>query len=281
MIQILKSGLYTTVQDLGRLGYRHVGVPVSGAMDRFHAGLANQLINNPKDAAVLEITLQGPKLLFERPTQIVLTGADLSPTLNQQTIKNNEVVSIAEGDVMAFGKRHYGARTYLAVAGGLQSPVVMHSRSYYPPLTTSAVVKETDSIPYSSTNPPREQSHAYLNVNQKHFDTPVLEVYKGPEYELLSEEEQRLLTTREFSIGVNNRMAYQLVESFENQLASQITSAVLPGTVQLTPSGTLIILMADGQTTGGYPRVLQLSPSSIDVLAQKIKGDSVGFQLLE
>lgn len=280
MIKVLKSGLYTSIQDLGRFGYRNYGVPVSGAMDKYHSQLANQLLNNDKAAAVLEITLQGPQLLFEQDTKIVITGANLSPYLNQQLIKHNEVIAIAEGDVIEFHKRIYGSRTYLAIEGGIQTPVVMGSRSFYKSITEIALVNKKDRISYLPMKHKKQPSYTSMRVSQELFESTVLRVFKGPEFEFLSKEQQQSIEQQEFTIGLNNRMAYQLSEAFENNLPSIITSGVLPGTVQLTPSGKLIILMADSQTTGGYPRVLQLDQQGINILSQKIKGDKISFQIL-
>lgn len=280
MMTILQTGLYTSIQDQGRYGYRNVGVPISGPMDHFHARLANTLLNNPSDAAVLEITLQGPKLQFEKASSIVITGADLSPTLNDVAIKNNEIITITEGDILSFGKRIYGVRAYLAVLGGFKTPIVMNSRSYYATITGQSVIKDHDTLPYLPNDDFIGNSNASIGSMKAPFNTSLLSVYKGPEYEFLSKQQKESLRTQAFSVGLNNRMAYQLVESLTNDLPTMITSSVLPGTVQLTPSGKLIILMADCQTTGGYPRVLQLSDESLAILAQKMKGDVIGFSIL-
>ena len=280
MMTILQAGLYTSIQDQGRYGYRNIGVPISGVMDHFHASLANRLLNNPSDAAVLEITLQGPKLQFERATSIVITGANLSPTLNDIVIKNNEIIPITEGDILSFGKRIYGVRAYLAVLGGFKTPIVMNSRSYYAAISGQSVIKNHDIISYLPNDDFIGNSNVSISSIKEHFNTNLLSVYKGPEYELLSKQQKESLRTQAFTIGLNNRMAYQLVESLTNDLPTMITSGVLPGTVQLTPSGKLIILMADCQTTGGYPRVLQLSDESLANLAQKMRGDVVGFSIL-
>ena len=281
MIQVLKSGLYTTIQDLGRFGYRGYGVPVSGAMDQYHFQLANQLLNNETHAAVLEVTLQGPKLLFKADTQIVITGADLSPMLNESPIQNNAIISIRKGDVLNFGKRQYGTRAYIAIKDGFQTPKVMNSRSFYNNVTECSILKTNDSLAYNALESPKTPSYINLKPHKALFTSSALNVFKGPEYDLLTKDQQSQIDNNVFSIGINNRMAYQLSETIPNDLPSIITSAVLPGTVQLTPSGKLIILMADCQTTGGYPRVLQLSQKSINLLSQKLTGDTIKFKVLE
>ncbi|MGH7255656.1 MAG: biotin-dependent carboxyltransferase family protein, partial [Nitrospirales bacterium] len=129
LIQVERPGLLTTVQDLGRVGFQRFGLPVGGAMDRLALRLANRLIGNPDDAAGLEITITGPELTFLRDTVLALTGADLSPRLNDQPLPMWEAVAAPAGARLAFGSRRLGARTYLAVAGGLQIPRVLGSRS--------------------------------------------------------------------------------------------------------------------------------------------------------
>ena len=120
-----------------------------------------------------------------------------------------------------------------------------------------------------------------INNKIQFYETTEIDVFKGPEFHLLSKNQQEFLINSQFTISKdNNRMAYQLSEILENNLESIITSLVLPGTVQLTPSGKLIILMRDCQTTGGYPRVLQLKESAISVLAQKLTGNPINFRLI-
>jgi len=279
MIEVLKNGLYTSIQDLGRFGYRKYGVPVSGVMDEFHAVLANHILGNDQHVAVLEITLQGPSLRFHEATQIVICGADLSPKLNNQLIRLNIPVNVSKGDQLDFGVRKYGVRSYLAVQHGFQAEKILGSRSFYDGITEKANIQKGDFIPYQATTTKR-QSFANIALQKGFFSNNELKVYKGPEFDLLSKQQQKQLFNTSFSIGLNNRMAYQLNEILENNCPSIITSAVLPGTIQLTPSGTFIILMKDCQTTGGYPRILQLDAASINSLSQKHTRDSVKFTML-
>ena len=190
MMTILQAGLYTSIQDQGRYGYRNVGVPISGPMDHFHARLAKRLLNNPSDAAVLEITLQGPKLQFKKATSVVITGADLSPKLNDEAIKNNEIITIIEGDILSFGKRIYGVRAYLAVIGGFKTPIVMNSRSYYAAISGQSVIRDYDVIPYLPNDDFIGNSNESISSIKEHFNTNPLSVYKGPEYELLSKQQK-------------------------------------------------------------------------------------------
>lgn len=279
MIKVLKKGLYTSIQDLGRIGYRKYGVPISGAMDFTSASLANSVLGNDRGNAVMEVTLQGPELEFTASTFISITGADLSPVLNGEAVKQCSIIEVQENDVLGFGKRINGARSYISVAGGFQTERILNSRSYYHGITENAIVQSGDvlAIDVKSNDIPATEgaiSHSDMHIRQME-----LQVSKGPEYEWLNTAQQATLTTQTFTVGMNNRMGYQLEQLIENQLESILSSAVLPGTVQLTPSGRLIVLMRDCQTTGGYPRVLQLSSDSIDILSQKVSRDQIKFVL--
>ncbi|MCG2461789.1 biotin-dependent carboxyltransferase family protein [Flavobacteriaceae bacterium F89] len=278
MLKLLKSGLYTTVQDAGRFGYRHKGVPVAGVMDSFAAQKVNMLLENQPEAAVLEITMTGPTLEFEEDTYIALGGADMSVGLNNIPIHNYTVYKIKSGDTLSYLKLNYGFRGYLAIKDGFKSEVVLGSRSLFKPVTSVNRLKDNDQLLYTvyKSFQPKIQK---LKVDS-FLDDEVLEVDKGPEFDLLNDKHLEGLFNKEFTVAPeNNRMAYQLNESIPGHEISILTSATLPGTVQLTPSGKLIILMKDGQTTGGYPRILQLSEKAINILAQKKAGDIISLKL--
>ncbi|CAZ98707.1 biotin-dependent carboxyltransferase family protein [Zobellia galactanivorans] len=278
MLKILKSGLFTTVQDVGRYGFLDKGVPVAGFMDGFSAKKINQLLENDSASAVLEITMTGPTLLFEEATYIAIGGALLSATLNNEPVANYEVIKVSEGDILSFGKLEKGFRSYLAVKGGFKTPVVLGSRSLFSSVTKKSHLVDGEELPYETCLDFKPKI-SKLKVDS-FLEEQVLTVSKGPEYDSLSDKQLEMLFYKAFSIAnENNRMAYQLEEKIIGIKTSMITSATLPGTVQLTPSGKLIILMKDGQTTGGYPRVLQLSDRAISILSQKKYGDEVHFQL--
>lgn len=281
MVKVIKSGFYSTIQDFGRIGYQHLGVPYSGVMDCYSASIGNAILGNNKYAAVIEMTMVGATLQFNCNTNICITGADMSPKINSNAIKLCKAISVKSGDVLSFGKANYGFRSYLAVSGGFKAEVVMKSRSMYKGITNAFVLKKNDGLPISSTTLSISKN-ASIKVTKNHFTSKIIEVFKGPEFAFLSNEQQEKMLSKSFTISKeNNRMAYQLNESLANNLQPIITSSVLPGTVQLTPSGKLIILMKDCQTTGGYPRILQLKEGSVDILAQKFTGQSISFNLLE
>lgn len=279
MLKVLKSGFYTSVQDLGRFHYRNKGVPVSGVMDELSVFKANSLLENDENAAVLEITMTGPTLVFEDQTFIVLAGAEISATLNNLPISNYKVYQVASGDILSYGKLESGFRGYVAVKGGFKTKLMFGSRSFYRPITMANRLLDGNEVPFED-NILFEPKISEIKVNSFLNET-VLEVHQAPEFDILTAEQLEVLFTTEFSVSKeNNRMAYQLNETLTEHNVNMLTSATLPGTVQLTPAGKLIVLMKDGQTTGGYPRILQLSDKAIAVLAQKREGASLSFKLV-
>lgn len=279
MLKVLKSGFYTTIQDSGRFGYRNKGVPISGAMDMFSVSRLNTLLENDKNAAVLEITMTGPTLLFKKNTYIALAGAWLSPTINNEPIDNYKVYKIVEGDILSYGRLEKGFRSYLAVKNGFNTPSVLGSQSQYSPITGNKCLAEFEELDFDEFNffKPKISElkmDTYLDFN-------FLEVHKGPEFGMLSDKQLKTLFSKKFAISKeNNRMAYQLEETIGVHAYSLLTSATQPGTIQLTPAGKLIVLMKDGQTTGGYPRILQLTNKAIPILAQKKEGDKLTLKLI-
>jgi biotin-dependent carboxylase-like uncharacterized protein len=278
MLKVRRAGFFTSIQDQGRFGFRHIGVPVSGVMDAYSASIANTLLDNPEDAAVMELTMTGPTLEFEHPTYLAISGADLSPKLNEQAIRINQVHKVAKGDIISFGKLLFGFRAYLAVKNGFGTGVYMKSRSFFRPVTPLHTIRDQMEIPIESV---REYEARISSVSPEPFHKEhELEVYRGPEYDMLSDRQLEAIFAGDFTIAKeNNRMAYQLQETIPGHQTSMLTSATLPGTVQYTPAGKLILLMKDGQTTGGYPRILQLSSTAICILSQKKYGDSIKFHL--
>ena len=277
MIKILKPGLFSTIQDKGRIGLQSYGIPHSGSMDSFSSDLGNKILGNNKENAVMEITMIGPVLEFEFSTFICITGADLSPSVQNMNIPMNTVVPIKSNDILSFGALKRGLRAYIAVLGGFKTEKVYNSRSMYKNLTKAIKLTKNDTL---------EISNETLFANSKLIVDSIqdveneLMVTKGPEYSMLNSSQKSFIISHDFTVSNNyNRMAVQLKDVLENNLDSIITSAVTPGTIQLTPNGTLIILMRDCQTTGGYPRILQLEERAINSVAQLKKDSKLGFNL--
>ena len=278
MIAILHPGIYCSVQDQGRFGHTKIGVPQAGCADTYAAKMANALLKNHEKDALIEITFGQGEFKFTSDTYICLTGGDFSPKLNGKLIKMQSVFFIKKDSVLSFGKRVYGARVYLSVQGGIQTKTVYGSRSFFDGITQQKLGKGA-MLPILPIQKYADNNFSRVRVSEKHFTTIYLPCLKGPEFSKLNNEQQRKLFTP-FSISDdNNRVGYRLKESLENNLSSILTSAVLPGTVQLTPSGKCIILLQDCQVTGGYPRILQLSEIAIARVSQKITGDKIQFIL--
>ncbi len=280
-VRVLKPGFYTSIQDLGRFGFRSYGVPVSGVMDSLSAQKANLLLNNNPNAVVLEITMTGPVLEFSDKTQIAICGAEFDLSLNTASIRNDKVYSIAAGDALRFGGLKKGFRAYLAISGGLCTEKVLNSCSQYAGITSQNRLLKGDILAFENNDKPLK-SGARVNFEAIGIFDSKIEVYPGPEYELLPVNLQERLIQDSFSLSPSsNRMAIGFKELVPNNLSGITTSPVTPGTVQLTPGGSLIALMRDSQVTGGYPRVLQLSEFGICTLAQKRPGEQVEFRLKE
>jgi len=281
MVEVLKAGFYDSIQDLGRVGFQQYGVPYSGVMDHYAASLANILLGNDINEAVIEITMTGPKLKFHCNTAICISGANFIPLLNESAIENNKVIQINKNDILSFSKQDYGFRSYLAVLGGFQSEKIFGSRSMYQSITKAFKIAKNDLLPILGNTIKLNEKHASIKSNSFYMHSKTINVFKGPEFDMLSENQKKKLFSQDYTISKNNnRMAYQLEESLENNLKPIITSLVFPGTVQLTPSGKLIVLMRDCQTTGGYPRIFQLEEKALDVMAQKFSGQQIRFQMV-
>ena len=276
MIKVISKGLYTTIQDKGRFGYRNIGVPSSGYMDSESAETANLIINNPKDNPLIEATLIGPTLEFKKSAVICITGGEFSPTLNDIKISSYSAIEVNKGDILKINNSSIGSRCYISIQGTIISDTILGSKSFYHQITNSNIIEDGDIFLFKKNIRTPEQKY----IHKKFELNKTINVFRGPEFKCLSNESIKTLFNEEFSIGINNRMAYNLLEKIQDGVNSIISSGVIPGTVQLTPSGNIIILHRDSQTTGGYPRILQLNEKSLNDLAQLRTGDNIRFKLL-
>lgn len=280
MIEVIKSGLATSAQDLGRNGFAAYGVPQSGAMDRYSAKIANLLVGNSESDALLEITQFGPKLKFHVKALVAVTGLKAEIRLNEERIQMNEPFVVEKGAVLEIKRITSGTRAYLSVFGGLQTKMMLGSRSMYEGVTAQSRIKKGDFLTISAFMETKVNSLSSIRFEREDYTTNKIIVFLGPEFDLLSEKSKDDLIHNEFTISNDsNRMAYLVEEKLVNKLKSILTGPVVPGTVQLTAGGKLILLMRDCQVTGGYPRVLQLSEKSMNVLAQKKAGEKIMFEL--
>lgn len=278
MIKVLKSGLLATIQDFGRYGYVSFGVPTSGAMDMQSFKVANTILNNTINDAAIEIAYGNCEFLFTLAAEICISGADCSPKVDGENISMNRRVKVDENSVLTLNNTTNGVFSYLAVKGGIRTKKVLKSRSYYKNITGDYRLKKGDVLPIYSNE--FLDAKTFTNVKPNFFfnNSNIIKCFRGPEFYLLSDKNKHEICNKVFSVSTNhNRMGYRLLETLGNKLEQILTSSVLPGTVQLTPSGELIILMRDAQVTGGYPRILQLKEDSIAQIAQKTTNDTFVF----
>jgi biotin-dependent carboxylase-like uncharacterized protein len=279
------AGLLTTVQDLGRWGYQALGVPVAGAMDGESHRVANALAGNDASAASLEITLAGPVLEAEGAATIAIAGADIEVAVGDRVLRPPAVVQLADGQRVAFGRRHAGARAYLAVRGGIDTPVVLGSRaadlrSGFPgfagrPLRPGDRVQVGDAVGRRAAMPrdvpPCRRPAIGGGV--------VLRVLPGPHAHLPGLFDR--LCAGPFTVSPrSDRMGYRL----EGRTMSSAPSGDLlsmpttTGTVQVLPDGTPIMLMADRQTTGGYAQAAVVISADLALAGQLAPGDRLRFE---
>ena len=276
MIKVIQPGLFTTIQDGGRHGYRNIGIPTSGFMDQESAWAANKIVDNDREESLIEITLKGPTLLFNSNCTISITGGDFNPLINDKPIKMYESINVKLGDTLKINNTKNGARCYIAISGGINVKSIFGSKSFLSNISESYYLRKGDEIKISDNS-----NNKILNKNNLKFKlNRSMEVFKGLELDLLSIKVRNMLFKNEFTIRTNSRMAYNLEEKVQIGIKSIISSPVLPGSVQLTPSGKMIILHRDCQTTGGYPRILQLNKSSLNHLSQIKFNEKIKFSLI-
>ena len=280
MIELLSSGFYTSIQDLGRFEYTAFGVPLSGAMDQNLSHLANLLVGNKSDEPVIEMTFLGPKIKFNSSEIISVSAPEAKVFLNKKPVKINHQIEVKTNDILEV--KNIKNRAYLAIAGGFDSEEKLGSQSQYESITKTEKLQKGDCIKIKNTEKNFHKKHASVKYDLSIYATENLEVHVLPEYHQLQRNEYKILTTKSFEISEqSNRMAYQLNETLPNTLKGIKSVPVMPGTVQLTPQGKLIILMRDAQVTGGYPRIFQLTEKSINILSQKPLKSQIKFKIIK
>lgn len=285
-LTFLRSGLLTTIQDAGRLGYQHLGIPIGGIMDEQAAKMANKLVDNRLDTPVLEITLMGPTIRFGGACQIALTGAHLSPTLDGNKIKHYQTINVQANQILSFGKNRKGCRCYLAIRGtwlvkkwlSSYSAASTNSHLLTPQsmLTTNSKLTIETAVPIA---PKKIAKGHQLSLPS----SVVVRVARAPEFECFSHEHIAFFFSQLFTLSnQSNRMGCRLNEVLPefNPQKPLISSGVLPGTIQIANNGQPIILMKDAQTTGGYYRIAQILSEDLNKIAQLKPTDSIRFSFV-
>lgn len=286
MLKIIKSGMQTTIQDLGRTGFQKYGVIASGVMDPFAHRVANLLAGNEENAATLEITMVGPVIEFGKNTCIALCGADLSPKVNDQEVGMWRTVAVKKGDILSFGAPRSGCRSYLAVSGGLDVPEVMNSRSTYLRAGIGGfhgrALKAGDEIALKPfPGPALNSEENWLAPPLQYSDNPTIRIMEGRQFHLFNEDSQKSIFTETFSVSSHSdRMGYRLAGSpLSLEEPSQLISeAVAFGSIQVPSDGNPIVLLADRQTTGGYPKIGQVATVDLPLISQLKPGDQLQFR---
>ncbi|HEX6547853.1 MAG TPA: biotin-dependent carboxyltransferase family protein [Candidatus Dormibacteraeota bacterium] len=286
VLQVEKPGLYAAIQDLGRPGHRLSGVPPSGAMDRFALMAANRLVGNPEGAGALECMLNGPVLVAAERCLVAVTGADLDPRVNGQEAPTWTSFWLAEGDRLTFGGRRWGARCYLAVAGGLAGDRWLGSVATYQLVERGGIhgrpLKAGDQLALAA-EPPRPAvvgRRLPERLWPLYSPRPELAAIEGPHFGRLSAAARRAFYGQTWKVSRNaDRMGYRL-EGGELEIKSpeMLSFGLAFGCVQLPPSGQPIILMADHQTAGGYPVVAGVARADLPLAAQLLPGEEIGFR---
>lgn len=287
ILRFLKPGMHTLIQDLGRPGYQSSGTPISGALDKTSAAAANWCVGNSASTPVLEITMIGPQIQFSRECQIAIAGGDLNPKLDGKGIQSYTTIDVVAGSILSFGKLRSGCRAYLAVRGEWQVHRWMRSASALSigevDLVPDAVIRKDATIDIHVSEPlPSLLSHPDPVTSWP--ETMSVRVLPGPEFQSFSAQQIAFFFNTLFTItGESNRIGYRLQPSLLDYISGEefISSGIIPGTIQITRQGQPVILMADAQTTGGYPRIANIVSQDLDALGQMKPGDTVNFQIVK
>jgi biotin-dependent carboxylase-like uncharacterized protein len=287
-IEIAEAGMFTTVQDRGRYGFQRFGVPVSGALDEFALRFANALAGNDGGAAGLEITVVGPAVRFLVDTWIAVTGADLSPKLDGEPLPQWQAAKVSEGGVLTFHDMRDGMRAYLAVAGGIDVPVVMGSRSTYVKARFGGYegrpLRKGDVLSTLSPSPdgklvPRGLPGGYSVPT--YGESHEIRVILGPQSAAFGPEGIATLLESSYEISLDSdRMGYRLEGPVINHKNGPdiVSDGNPPGAVQVSGDGIPTILLADRGTTGGYTKIATVITVDQGRIAQAVPGQTVTFR---
>jgi antagonist of KipI len=282
VIEVIDAGRWTTIQDRGRPGLERFGIPPGGAADWFAAGVANELVGNTPDAALLECTASGPRLRFDVDRVVAITGGRVDSTHGWQA------VGVVRGSTLAIGTITPGLRAYLAIRGGIDVPLVLGSRSFCQlgtfggglgrPLAPGDRLRIGQLVEHEPATEPWPPSHRLPQRGPwevRAVAGPQADAFAGDALERLSATACRVTPAID-------RMGLRL-ETPALRLQSQeiLTVPMTAGAIQVTPSGGLIVLHVDHQTSGGYPAIATVISADLPLLAQARPGDTVRFRIVD
>ncbi|MCD8509567.1 MAG: biotin-dependent carboxyltransferase family protein [Bacillus sp. (in: Bacteria)] len=289
-MEIIKPGLLTTIQDMGREGWQRYGVVVAGAMDSLALNIGNILVGNKREEAGIEVTLLGPEILFLTEGVIALCGADLTPTLDNTPVPLWHAFSVRKGQLLRFGEQRTGARAYITVAGGITADAIFQSKATYvkgrmgglngQPLQKGDILKnDIQQLPkegkiHTGTTLLKKYRPHYKRERQ-------FRVLSGPEMDEFLDTSIKSFFSEPYVISPQaDRMGYGLqgARLIHRENADIISDTITFGTIQVPANGQPIILMADRQTTGGYARIANVISVDLPYLAQMLPGDKLFFK---
>ncbi|MCQ2009930.1 biotin-dependent carboxyltransferase family protein [Sporolactobacillus sp. STSJ-5] len=295
---LIRKGFASAVQDLGRLGYQKFGMIVGGVMDPPSAKLANWLVGNDESDAVIEYSFLGPSILFPEDALFAITGAVCHPSLDGQKIGTGKPYLAREGQILTIGGLVSGSRGYLAVAGGVNTPLWFGSRSTFEKAGQGGFMgrflKEQDRIPVGE--PSKRAKHVMASLAEKksvirwfaatqrtYRDVQPIRVIPDTLWPRFSETSRQVFLNTDYQITASSdRMGYRL-EGAGLDLDRPIelfSEAVTNGSIQVPRDGQPIILMTDHQSTGGYPRIAQVASVDVPLLSQLPPNSKLRFQLI-
>jgi antagonist of KipI len=286
-VRVVKPGMLTTIQDRGRWGLQSRGVPVAGPMDPVSHRLSNALVGNEAEAASLEVTLLGPELEFEDERVVAVTGAQFELAMDGRSMPMHAPFIVPAHSRLRFGARFRGARAYIAIAGGIVVPPMLGSRSTHVVSALGGVdgrpVRAGDRLPLGDARETRGTAPALLRpIVPLPEGSARLRILAGPQREYFTDDALDLLQSGPYTIAENSdRMGFRLVgPRLSHSRGADIISDATPlGVLQVPASGQPILLMADRQTTGGYPKIATVITADIGVAGQLSPGETITFQV--
>lgn len=292
-LKIVKAGVLDTIQDLGRSGFQHLGINPTGAMDKYAVAIANMLVGNNRNEAVLEMHFPAPVILFEETALVALCGADFNATVGGEPVPAYQPLLINKNSVLQFHFPNKKSRCYLSFHGGIKLNKWLSSASTHLQAESGGLngnkLKKGDAIDLnrliSSTAITGNKDFRILPWRaSEEFDSSIMDdilVLPGSEWDWMDETHKNIFLENSFTLSAqSDRMGFRLSGALLHTISNQelVSSPVCFGTIQLLPDGQLIILMADHQTTGGYPRIGTVISACHSRLAQMKSGDKIRFK---